>query len=68
MGCTNTWYGIAKNLSLSLYEGPARFGRPVEGSGQLEGGDDELRLASRRQRPGAERVHTPFVLTIVLIK
>ena len=28
-----------------MYEGPARFGRPVEGSGQLEGGDDELRLA-----------------------
>ena len=28
-----------------MYEGPARFGRPVEGSGQLESGDDELRLA-----------------------
>ena len=32
-------------VSYGVYEGPARFGRPVEGSGQLEGGDDELRLA-----------------------
>jgi len=32
-------------VSYGVYEGPARFGRPVEGSGQLESGDDELRLA-----------------------
>ena len=32
-------------VSYGVYEGPARFGRPVEGSEQLESGDDELRLA-----------------------
>ena len=45
-------------VSYGVYEGPARFGRPVEGSGQLESGDDELRLSRLGRGCGAADCRT----------